>query len=153
MSLRGPVTRGANGWLPLTMAFCGAASPPHHTHPNLPFTSHPSWSLCICLHACLLSLLIQCQKMSSQIGLQRIWADGLMRKWQRWSRRRSSECAHTQRNYMTASVRRTAIGVCTFFTRLRLGILSHCQVRLALQAQNVGSFHLNLEFQGGKFSK
>lgn len=106
MSSRGPVTRGANGWLPLTVAFCGAASP--HSHHSLFYPLAPSWSICICLHAYQLSLLIQFRKMSSQIRLQRILADGLMRKWREWSRRRSSECAHSQRNCMTASGRGVA---------------------------------------------
>lgn len=41
MSSRGPVTRGANGWLPLTMAFCRAVSPLPLVPTTLSFTPAP----------------------------------------------------------------------------------------------------------------
>lgn len=149
MSSRGPVTRGANGWLPLTVAFCTAASPtfplvPHHSlfYPSSP---PPSWTICICQCAYQLSLLIQFRKMSSQIGLQRILADGSTRKWREWSRRRSSECAHSQRNCTAAGGRGVAgpqrrVHAC-LPTRAGFGKpRTHCGVWLALQDLSIKSW-------------
>lgn len=75
------VAQGANRCLPLSMAFCDAASP----YPTLPLPLTLSDFHCLFiiaqrLRASLLLLLIQCWKMSSQILLERILADGLKHK-------------------------------------------------------------------------
>lgn len=76
-----PVAQGANRCLPRPVAFCETSRFP----PFSPFFHCLSSSIHQC--ASLLSLLIQCWKMSSQILLERILADGLKHKW--WGKERT----------------------------------------------------------------
>ena len=108
-----PVAQGANGCLPPAVAFCETScSPPV----SPPLTSCVSSAASI--RANLLSLLIQCWKMSTQILLERILADGLKHKW--WGGRGGCE--------QTCSLRPCdckTVGVCAYTLQLCLHMCVH----------------------------